>query len=193
MSEEEKKPSAVAPEAETTPTTEEAEGQTTDAAAKPRIGKKILLIVIPIIVLILIIIGYFIFSKRSNPAESTSKTDDKLGAHNSDVFKGDASNQNFFIDLEDFVVDLSSHDNRPSFLKLSLTLNLYKEAEVAAVNSKLPIIRDNFQLYLRELREADLNGSGGMYRLKEELLIRLNKILYPVQVKDILFREILIR
>jgi flagellar FliL protein len=157
------------------------------AAEKPKVGKKLLLLLIPIILIIIGIFVYFFVVKKEKPAEE----DPNKAA--GDVFKGTEQTQNYFVNLEDFVVDLSSQSNRPSFLKLSLTLSLFKQEDTTVVNDKLPIIRDNFQLYLRELREADLNGSGGMFKLKEELLIRLNKILYPVQVKDILFREILIR
>ncbi|MDF2965530.1 MAG: flagellar basal body protein FliL [Rickettsiaceae bacterium] len=166
-----------------------AQGEAAQTAEKPKVGKKIILLLIPILLLIIGAFVYFFLLKKDSPPEDEHKK-----SENTDVFKGaETPSQNYFVNLEDFVVDLSSQNNRPSFLKLSITLSLFKETDTAVVNSKLPIIRDNFQLYLRELREADLNGSGGMYKLKEELLIRLNKILYPVQVKDILFREILIR
>jgi len=57
----------------------------------------------------------------------------------------------------------------------------------------MPRILDNFQVYLRELRLDDLKGSAGMYRLREELLLRVNAAVQPVQVKDVLFREMLVQ
>ena len=57
----------------------------------------------------------------------------------------------------------------------------------------MPRIIDNFQVYLRELRVEDLRGSGGIYRLREELLARVNAASAPVRVKDVLFKEMLVQ
>ena len=38
----------------------------------------------------------------------------------------------------------------------------------------MPRVMDAFQTYLRELRPSDLDGSAGLYRLKEELTRRVN-------------------
>ena len=52
---------------------------------------------------------------------------------------------------------------------------------------------DAFQVYLRELRKSDLEGSAGIYRLKEELRRRVNVAIFPAQVDGILFKEILVQ
>ncbi len=52
---------------------------------------------------------------------------------------------------------------------------------------------DNFQVYLRELRIEDLKGSAGMYRLREELLTRVNAAIAPAKVHDVLFKEMLVQ
>ena len=52
---------------------------------------------------------------------------------------------------------------------------------------------DNFQVYLRELRVEDLRGSAGIYRLREELLARVNSAVRPTKVKDVLFKEMLVQ
>jgi flagellar FliL protein len=57
----------------------------------------------------------------------------------------------------------------------------------------MPRIVDNFQIYLRELRVDDLRGSGGIYRLREELLARVNAAVAPVKVNDVLFKEMLVQ
>ncbi len=46
---------------------------------------------------------------------------------------------------------------------------------------------------MRELRLEDLGGSAGLFRLKEELLFRVNRAVEPVRVTDILFREMLVQ
>ena len=40
---------------------------------------------------------------------------------------------------------------------------------------------DAFQTYLRELRPSDLDGSAGLYRLKEELTRRVNVSIAPAR------------
>ena len=57
----------------------------------------------------------------------------------------------------------------------------------------MPRIVDNFQIYLRELRIEDLRGSDGIYRLREELLARVNAAVAPVKVTDVLFKEMLVQ
>ena len=57
----------------------------------------------------------------------------------------------------------------------------------------MPRIMDNFQVYLRELRIEDLKGSAGMYRLREELLTRVNAAAAPAKIQDVLFKEILVQ
>ena len=56
-----------------------------------------------------------------------------------------------------------------------------------------PRIIDNFQVYLRELRVEDLRGSAGIYRLREELLARVNNAVHPTKVKDVLFKDMLVQ
>ena len=39
----------------------------------------------------------------------------------------------------------------------------------------------------------DLQGSAGIYRLKEELRRRINVAIFPAQIDGILFKEILVQ
>ena len=57
----------------------------------------------------------------------------------------------------------------------------------------MPRIVDQFQVYMRELRVEDLNGSAGMARLKEELLMRVNAAVAPTQVRDVLFQQMIVQ
>jgi flagellar FliL protein len=46
---------------------------------------------------------------------------------------------------------------------------------------------------LRELRPSDLEGGIGIYRLREELIRRINIAVYPAKVETILFKDVLIQ
>lgn len=99
-----------------------------------------------------------------------------------------------FLKIPDMVVNLNADDDgTPRYLRLSVQLELKSQADQAAVEKVLPRVVDQFQTYLRELRVQDLRGSKGIYRLQIELLNRVNQAAAPVEVKDVLFQEILIQ
>ncbi len=98
-----------------------------------------------------------------------------------------------FYDLPEFIVNLNTGGKQVSFLKLKVTLELAKDTDAPIIEQQLPRVTDSFNTYLRELRASDLSGSAGMYRLKDELLLRLSKTIEGAQVKDILFKDVLIQ
>ncbi len=98
-----------------------------------------------------------------------------------------------FYDLPEMLVNLNSGSSSSSFLKLGVSLELEDESTVADLELLIPRIMDNFQVYLRELRKEDLNGSAGVFRLKEELLMRINASTTPIKVNDVLFKEMLVQ
>ncbi|MEM8914832.1 MAG: flagellar basal body-associated FliL family protein [Pseudomonadota bacterium] len=98
-----------------------------------------------------------------------------------------------FHDLPDLIVNLKSTGRKPTFLKLAISLELETPEDVPSIRQVMPRIIDNFQLYLRELRIEDLQGSQGLHRLREELLRRVTAAARPITVRDVLFREMLIQ
>ena len=98
-----------------------------------------------------------------------------------------------FYDLPEMLVNLNTGGKQTNYLKIKVSLEVESEAMLAQLEALLPRVVDNFQVYLRELRVEDLNGSAGLYRLKEELLVRVNTAIKPHKVKDVLFREMLVQ
>lgn len=98
-----------------------------------------------------------------------------------------------FLDLPDILVNLNSANRRTNFLKVSISLEIEKAEDVPKLQALMPRIIDSFQVYLRELRIEDLRGSAGMYRLREDLLRRINEAARPVKVNDVLFKELLVQ
>ena len=101
--------------------------------------------------------------------------------------------ESVYFDLPDMLVNLNTGAGKPSYLKLSVSLELEGETAIAALEKVMPRIIDRFQVYLRELRAEDISGSAGVYRLKEELLARVNQAVEPHEVRDVLFREMLVQ
>lgn len=99
----------------------------------------------------------------------------------------------FFVQIPNMLVNLTSEGSQQRYLRLSVQIELANAADQAAVEAVMPRVVDQFQTYLRELRVKDLRGSAGIYRLQIELLNRVNAAAYPVEVKDVLFQEILVQ
>lgn len=98
-----------------------------------------------------------------------------------------------FIAVPPMTVNLNTEDGTPRYLRLTVQLELADPSEKEAVEAVIPRVIDQFQTYLRELRVRDLRGSAGIYRLQMELLWRVNQAVEPIEIKDILFQEILIQ
>lgn len=104
-----------------------------------------------------------------------------------------ANKEAVFMDLPELLVNLNTGGRRTAFLKMKVTLEVEKKEQIPIIEKLMPRIVDNFQIYLREIRIEDLRGSAGLYRLREELLQRVNTAAAPAKVTDVLFKELLIQ
>jgi flagellar FliL protein len=99
-----------------------------------------------------------------------------------------------FVDVPEVLVNLvGAPGERIQYLKVKVVLEVREEKQVEAIKPTMPRVSDIFQTYMRELRPADLNGSAGLFRLKEELTRRVNVVVAPGQVNAVLFKEIVIQ
>jgi len=147
-------------------------------------GKKKLIILIAVA---LLLIGggaaaFFVLDPFAEPVEEGA-SEEKIVAPEPVVF----------FPLPAITVNLENVAGRQQYLKLKATLELRDQEEIAKIEPLMPRVLDAFQVYLRELRTTDIEGSAGMFRLKEELQRRINVAIYPVEVRKILFEEILIQ
>jgi flagellar protein FliL len=161
------------------------------APAKPKLAKKKLIIIIAVATVLLLggagaglyftgIIG----GHKAGGKEDGGEHDDK---------KAEKSGKAVFYDLGDMIVNLSGEGRRPSMLKVKLTIELDDEKDKAAMEKVKPRVLDSFQAYMRELRVEDLKGSAGIYRLREELLLRVAEAAHPAKVRDVLITEMLVQ
>jgi flagellar FliL protein len=158
------------------------------APAKQRLSLKFLILFVggPLIALLVLAAGLWFMgiwpfsSKHSEaPAEAHAGSAPKPSA--------------IFFDMPDLLVNLNATGRKTTFLKLSIALELESQTDIPKLQALMPRVIDNFQVYLRELRAEDIRGSAGMYRLREELLSRVAVAAAPIQVKDVLFREVLVQ
>ena len=165
-----------------------------DGGGKKKLsGKKLVLfIALP---LLLVLIGggvgaFFMLSGGDEPAGEHGEASAD-GEHGE---KGKKSGGEIvFYDLPEMLVNLNSGGKRASYLKITVALELEDATMVPKLEKIMPRVVHNFQVYLRELCLEDLKGSAGLLRLKEELLIRVQRAAGVVKVNDVLFKEMLVQ
>src|SRR5690606_30742707 len=136
------------------------------------------------IVVLLAGAGLFFFLSSSGSADATAAQESGAAA---------GSHDTFIFNLQPMLVNLNSDGDTAAVMKLAVALEVESEARMEEIQPRLAKVIDSFQVYMRELRRSDLEGSAGIYRLKEELLRRVNLAIYPAHVQSILFKEILVQ
>jgi flagellar protein FliL len=148
-------------------------------------GKKLILFVIAPLVLVLLLGGgaaYFLLGGKKEEAKVLEEKD-----------KPQPTKALVYYNLPEILVNLNAAGRRSSFLKMTISLELESASDVPRIQAVMPRIVDNMQSYLRELRAEDLKGSAGLFRLREELLARVNAASQPAKVSDVLFQEVLVQ
>jgi flagellar FliL protein len=82
---------------------------------------------------------------------------------------------------------------RAVMMELELSLESSTPSAFAKVPEMMPRLKDTLNSFLRELRVEDLNGSGGTYTLRRELLKRFNTVLDPKKIDAVLIEGMLIQ
>jgi flagellar FliL protein len=99
----------------------------------------------------------------------------------------------FYHELPEMIVNLAAGNERPQYLRIRITLEVEDAKVVEVLRPVLPRVLDTFPVHLRELRAADLEGSAGLFRLREELTRRVNHSIAPAKIRAVLFREVVVQ
>ncbi|WP_172123579.1 MULTISPECIES: flagellar basal body-associated FliL family protein [unclassified Devosia] len=162
-----------------------AEAEAGEAVA-PKKSRKLMIIGAAAVVVLLAGAGLYMFLSAGSASASAEGHGETAHA--------EAAAPSFIFNLPPMTVNLNSEgEAAPAFMKLSVALEVASEAVMVEIQPRMAKVVDAFQVYLRELRRSDLEGSAGIYRLKEELLRRVNVAIYPAQVDSVLFKEILVQ
>ena len=133
-------------------------------------GKKLILFVIAPLVLLLLVGGGAAFFLLGGKKEEVHVEEKPVVAK-----------ALVYYNLPEILVNLNAAGRRSSFLKMTISLELENPADIPKIQAVMPRIVDNMQSYLRELRAEDLKGSAGLFRLREELLARVNAAAQPAK------------
>lgn len=99
----------------------------------------------------------------------------------------------FFLDIPDITVNLAGSANRQQYMRVKAVIEAPDQATIESLKPLMPRITDSFQVHLREMRQTDLEGSAGIYRLREELTRRVNISIAPAKINAVLFKEIVVQ
>jgi flagellar FliL protein len=143
-----------------------------------KFNKKILFALIAL--LLIIFLGWFLYK---NFIKLDSNDDQSVGM-----------NQTFFLDLEEMTVNLrAGSENNLAWLRIKVVLEVKGQKNYDLIQKMTPKIMDLFQTYLKELKKSDLEGSFGIYKIKDEMIMRINIILAPAKIDNILFQEFILQ
>lgn len=142
----------------------------------PRFGKKRLLLIGGGILLLLLVGAIAAFLMLRAPS-SAKKIEVEVPAE-------------AFVDVPPITVNIRSTDGAARLIKLHVLLVPTSAVASEKVKSRLPLVIDAFQPFLRELRPEDLAGSAAVFLVKEELLLRANGVVGGT-VKDVLIQDLI--
>jgi len=149
-------------------------------ASKPK-GRAKLLIIVAAAVLVLGGAGgagaYFFLGGKAKPADEQEMA---LADQPAPVF----------YDMPEIVVRLDGGQGQ--YLKLATVLDLSSDKAPEAIKRIEPRLVDLMQTYLIDLKPDDLKGTAGMYRVRQELLRRINDVL-PGSTRDVLFKTLILQ
>ena len=172
---------------------DEAPAASAEAPKKKKFSGKKLVLFILLPVLLLGVGGaaaYFLLRKKDPKAEehAAAAAED---AHATEEASGEPQ---VYVGLgvdHGLQVNLVSTGKRTSYLNLDLWLAVKNEEEGKKLEAVMPKVIDQFQIYLRSLRVEDLQGSDGVQRMRDELLVRAKAAAKPVEVQDVLIKSML--
>lgn len=97
-----------------------------------------------------------------------------------------------FVNLPEVLVNLNVTGKRLRFLKFGAALEVAGEEQAELVEQFVPRIADNIYMYLRAVEPEELAGPDGVFRVKRDLLSRINQV-SPARVRDVLIKDMLVQ
>jgi len=162
---------------------EQAEGNVAEAAEVPAPKGKLKLMIAAAAVLLMVVVvaaTWFLFFRHSG---------DEMHAEAS------PAKPPVFLEVPDMLVNLSGSHRRARAISQGQDRARGQGGEAARGDQADDAARHRYfpDLPARAAGRGDLNGSAGLFRLKEELTRRVNTVISPSQVNAVLFKEIVIQ
>lgn len=176
--------------------------QTEQSSENPKKSNKIV-IILTISLLLLSGLGTAYFFGLLNFSNKAQKSEDqkiieqgKLKIKNKEDLMNSKSSKIIppekitYFKFPDMTVNLKGKNN---FVKLSFTIELLQKEDEKTITTYLPRIIDQLQLFLRDLKYSDFNGGGAIVKLKHAIELRINNVISPLKIYNVLIQELLIQ
>ncbi|GJE11196.1 MULTISPECIES: flagellar basal body-associated protein FliL [Methylobacterium] len=170
-----------------------------EAEAAPKGKKKLMIIVAAAVLVVGGGAGAFLMKGRGGHGDGAEAASG--GGHGGGHGEGgkeagpDGKKPVVFVEVRELLLNLSPDQpqDKARFAKVRISLELKDGKVEAEVKPLMPRVEDALQIYMRELRPSDLTGSVGLFRLREELLRRVNIALFPAKVEAVLFKDVIVQ
>jgi flagellar FliL protein len=140
--------------------------------------KKLMILLLPLLIVIGVSVGvYFTL---------TNKRDSTLLNYPTIQNKDSSDGMTIFYDLPEVKTSVKGTDGRHE-LRLKVNLELSSTEDLKTIEILTPRLTDAILNHTVELTFEEIDGSAGLYWLKEELLYRFNLSVAPVKIKGLNF------
>ncbi|MBL4595530.1 MAG: flagellar basal body-associated FliL family protein [Robiginitomaculum sp.] len=172
------------------------ENEDEDGEEKPKKSKKKLLLFVglPVVIVLLVAIGVGLMLMGGGDEEVVLDEDGKpVNVSESTESKMASGPVPIFYQMPEILVNISGEEEGEQLiLQINIQLEVPDEETIHQLDLLLPRVVDQYQSFLRELRVEDIKGSAGNYRLRLELLRRVNLAMQPAYVNDVLIEKLLV-
>ena len=142
--------------------------------------KKMLIFILPVLIVIGLSVGfYYVFNRDYRSPESAYSV-----VKNTSSADG-VESITVFYDMPEVTAALRTDGPDKEHLRLRLNLELSNVEDIKTIETLTPKINDVVLSHIIELSPEEVEGSAGLYWLKEELLYRLNLVASPVKINNV--------
>lgn len=161
-----------------------AEGEGSPEEQAPKKSNKMLFIIIGVVVLLLVVGGFVVWKFVLHKEEGEQKKEEV-----EEVFDPAKAGK---LELAEMLVNLRSIKPKGNMLRVSINLELMKKEDEAKIKESESLIIDQCLTFLREQSAIDIEG-GGIERVRQELLIRINNLIKPIKVNRLMFKNFFVQ
>ena len=169
---------------------EEEEEQEQESQPKKAKSKLLLIVIIGILLVALLAVGGFIVYTQVLGGGGGGEEAKKEAAKAAEL--KEAAKLGVVTALDPFIVNLIDDDGK-RYLKVTMQLELDSEKLNEEVTNKMPQIKDTIITVLSSRSTDDLLTVEGKFKLKEQILTRVNVLLKTGVVKNVYFVEFVIQ
>ncbi len=159
---------------------------------KGGLKKKLLFIGLPVLLIVLLGSAAAVMMLGGGKKDAHAEQAGEDAKHDGGKKGAEEAAAPVYYELPPMLANIQNDDGETAVLKLVVLLEVDNEETITKIEPLLPRIVDRYQGFLRELRMEDVKGSAGYYRLKLELLRRVNQAVAPVKIKDLTIDTLLV-